>query len=182
MIVIKNKGLHDRPVAKTKCRSSCLHQGFASPLRALDPGCELRRSKSTGDGQRDASGGGFELGIFLRLLQKFHSIQPTPNAGGPKKVSPEDKYNGPTITGDEFDNLYSGVKEILSDIGVNAGQFRRKKFATILKNNSNPVVQLEKIANIVKKIKHSNPSGKQKRLNFINAHLKYLKIREQQVK
>jgi len=29
---------------------------------------------------------------------------------------------------------------------------------------------------------HSNPSGKQKRLNFINAHLKYLKIREQQVK
>ena len=71
------------PVAKRMYRSSRPGQGFVSPLRALDLGSELRVTKPTGDGQRDASGGGSELGIESGFSEFLNHFQPTTNAGSP---------------------------------------------------------------------------------------------------
>jgi hypothetical protein len=71
------------PVAERMFRSSRPCQGFAPPLRALDMGSELRAGKPTGDGQRDASGGGSELGMAFLVRRIFNQNLPTTHAGGP---------------------------------------------------------------------------------------------------
>ena len=76
----ENSQLRYQPVAKTKCRSSHPSQGFASPLRALDSGCELRQ-RATGRGMPPAGAPGsgyfprhatFSLEIYPLSIQEIH--------------------------------------------------------------------------------------------------------------